>query len=152
MAFAGDLFVFPGGRVDDGDADPRLGASPFEVAAIRELFEEAGVLLAARRAGGEADPAALIGARRALVFGETTFGAVVAALDLRLRADLLTTISRWTTPPIMPRRFDTQFFAAELPPGAEPTFTTDEVVEHRWLTAHDALDGMAAGELGMWVP
>jgi glyoxylase-like metal-dependent hydrolase (beta-lactamase superfamily II)/8-oxo-dGTP pyrophosphatase MutT (NUDIX family) len=152
MAFAGDLFVFPGGRVDDADTDPRLGASPFEVAAIRELFEEAGVLLAERRGGGEADPAALIGARRALVFGETTFGAVVAALDLRLRADHLAPIARWTTPPVMPRRFDTRFFVAELPPGAEPTFTTDEVVEHRWLTARDALDALAAGELDMWVP
>jgi glyoxylase-like metal-dependent hydrolase (beta-lactamase superfamily II) len=52
----------------------------------------------------------------------------------------------------MPRRFDTQFFVADLPPGVEPTFTTDEVVEHRWLTARAALDAMAAGELGMWVP
>jgi len=152
MAFAGDLFVFPGGRVDAADADPRLGASRFEVAAIRELFEEAGVLLAERADGKPADPAALAGARRALVFGETTFGGVAAALGLRLRPDRLVPIARWTTPPIMPRRFDTQFFVADLPPGVEPTFTTDEVVEHRWLTARAALDAMAAGELGMWVP
>ena len=73
MAFAGDLFVFPGGRVDEADADGRFGASPFEVAAIRELFEEAGVLLAERRGGGRPDPAATNGARRALVSGEATF-------------------------------------------------------------------------------
>jgi glyoxylase-like metal-dependent hydrolase (beta-lactamase superfamily II)/8-oxo-dGTP pyrophosphatase MutT (NUDIX family) len=152
MAFAGDLFVFPGGRVDDADTDGRLGASPFEVAAIRELLEEAGVLLAERRTGGPPDPAALAGARRAFNAGETTFPAIVAALDLRLRTDLLAPIAHWTTPPIMPRRFDTRFFAAELPVGVEPSFDTDEVVSHRWLTARDGLDAMAAGEIAMWVP
>lgn len=152
MAFAGDVFVFPGGRVDDEDADERFGGSPFEVAAIRELFEEAGVLLAERADGAAPDPAAVAGARRALVFGETTFGAVVEALLLRLRPDLLAPISRWTTPPIMPRRFDTQFFVAGLPMGVEPSFETEEVVDHRWLTARAALDAMAAGEMAMWVP
>jgi glyoxylase-like metal-dependent hydrolase (beta-lactamase superfamily II) len=92
------------------------------------------------------------GARRALTFGETTFPAVVEALDLRLEADHLAPIAHWTTPPIMPRRFDTRFFAAELPVGAEPSFDTDEVVSHRWLTARAALDAMAAGEIAMWVP
>jgi len=162
MAFAGDLFVFPGGRVDDADADERLvdrvvAESPgaeaaYAIAAIRELFEEAGVLLAERRDGRALDTAATAGARRALLAGETTLGAVVEALDLRLRTDRLVPISHWTTPPIMPRRFDTRFFAAELPPGAEPSFETDEVVDHRWLTARDALEAMAAGELAMWVP
>jgi ribonuclease/clavin/mitogillin len=152
MTFAGDLFVFPGGRVDAADADAALGTSAFEVAAIRELFEEAGVLLAERRSGGQLDAAALTGARRALNFGETTFPAVVEALDLRLRADLLSPIAHWTTPPIMPRRFDTRFFVAELPSGIEPSFDTDEVVAHRWLTARAALDAMAAGEIAMWVP
>ena len=152
MTFAGDVYVFPGGRVDDDDSDASLGASPFAVAAIRELFEEAGVLLADRKDGGAVDSSAVAGARRALVFGETTFGAVVKALELRLRTDLLAPISHWTTPPIMPRRFDTRFFAAELPPGAEPTFDTDEVVDHRWLTARGALEAMAAGDITLWVP
>jgi len=84
--------------------------------------------------------------------GETTLAAVAEALDLVLRADRLAPISHWTTPPIMPRRFDTRFYAAELPPGAEPSFEADEVVDHRWLTAHDALEAMAAGEVAMWVP
>jgi glyoxylase-like metal-dependent hydrolase (beta-lactamase superfamily II)/8-oxo-dGTP pyrophosphatase MutT (NUDIX family) len=152
MAFAGDLFVFPGGRVDESDGDPRFSASPFEVAAIRELFEEAGVLLAARRDGARPDPAAVVGAHRALVFGETTFPAVVDALELRLHPEVLAPIARWTTPPIMPRRFDTRFFVAELPADAEPTFLTEEIVSHRWLTARAGLDAMAAGELAMWLP
>jgi len=152
MTFAGDVYVFPGGRVDEDDSDASLGASPFAVAAIRELFEEAGVLLADRKDGGAVDSSAVAGARRALVFGETTFGAVVKALELRLRTDLLAPISHWTTPPIMPRRFDTRFFVAELPTGAEPTFDTDEVVDHRWLTARGALEAMAAGDITLWVP
>src|SRR6187402_1831496 len=85
MAFAGDLFVFPGGRVDDDDTDDRFGGSPLEVAAIRELFEEAGVLLAQRWDGRPLEQVAIAGAHRALVFGETTFRAVVEAPDLRLR-------------------------------------------------------------------
>jgi len=52
----------------------------------------------------------------------------------------------------MPRRFDTRFFVAELPPDTEPTFTTDEVLADRWLTPAAALDAMAAGEIGLWPP
>ena len=170
MAFAGDLHVFPGGRVDAGDADPRAlqrsALSPTDaatalggdlepaialasyVAAIRELFEEAGVLLA----DPPAPPGRLEAGRRALLSGEATIGDVAEELDLVLRTDLLARIGHWTTPPIMPRRFDTRFFAAELPDGAEPSFEVDEVIAHRWATPRAALDAMAAGEIGMWVP
>jgi glyoxylase-like metal-dependent hydrolase (beta-lactamase superfamily II) len=151
MAFAADLFVFPGGAVDRADG-PVGDDSSYAVAAIRELFEEAGVLLAERREGGATDPASLADARRALLAGETTLSAVADALELRLRTDLLAPISHWTTPPVMARRFDTRFFVAELPDNVEPSFETDEVVEHRWLTAREALDTMAEGEIEMWVP
>jgi glyoxylase-like metal-dependent hydrolase (beta-lactamase superfamily II)/8-oxo-dGTP pyrophosphatase MutT (NUDIX family) len=170
MAFAADRYVFPGGAVDPADADPRLAArsvlSPADaaaslggdlpgdaalarfVAAIRELFEEAGVLLA------EPLPAAVAAAaaREALNAGRSTLVDVAEAFDLRLRTDLLVPISHWTTPPIMARRFDTRFFAAELPAGAEATFPGDEVAEHRWATPRAALEAMAAGDIGMWVP
>jgi glyoxylase-like metal-dependent hydrolase (beta-lactamase superfamily II)/8-oxo-dGTP pyrophosphatase MutT (NUDIX family) len=178
MAFAGDMHVFPGGAVDPADADPRLvarsplkppgalaalggdpggrpspeGALATYVAAIRELFEEAGVLLADRTTGQPPDPGALAAARAALLHGETTLADVAESLDLRLRTDLLAPISHWTTPPVMPRRFDTRFFVAELPPGIEPSFTTDEVLSHRWLTPAAALEAMAAGEIGLWPP
>jgi glyoxylase-like metal-dependent hydrolase (beta-lactamase superfamily II)/8-oxo-dGTP pyrophosphatase MutT (NUDIX family) len=170
MAFAGDLHVFPGGRVDDADSDPRVGArsvlTPADaaaalggdpepgaalasyVAALRELFEEAGVLLA--------DPlpaaARLDAARRALLRGDATLADIADELDLRLRTDLLAPIAHWTTPRIMPRRFDTRFFAAELPDGAEPSFEVDEVIAHRWLTSAAGLEAMAAGEIAMWLP
>jgi glyoxylase-like metal-dependent hydrolase (beta-lactamase superfamily II)/8-oxo-dGTP pyrophosphatase MutT (NUDIX family) len=110
MTFAADLHVFPGGRLDPLDFE---APDPFRAAAVRELEEEAGVIL---------DPADLV------------------------------PLAHWVTPPYMPRRFDTRFFAAELPPGARPVFAPDEVVAHRWLPARAALDAMAAGEIAMWLP
>jgi glyoxylase-like metal-dependent hydrolase (beta-lactamase superfamily II)/8-oxo-dGTP pyrophosphatase MutT (NUDIX family) len=168
MAFAGGMHVFPGGRVDPRDADPRLvGRSPVTpgtlaerlgggieparalghaVAALRELFEEAGVLLAdgdARRA--EAMRSAVLG-------GEIGLAEVCERLDLRLGTERLAPLSRWVTPPIMDRRFDTRFFAAELPPDAEPRFDPSEVVDHAWLTPSAALGAMATGRIGLWLP
>ena len=172
MAFAPDVHVFPGGRVDPTDAHPSLVArsvvSPQDaaaalggdlpptqaiaafIAAIRESFEEAGVLLA--DVGPGSSPGALGAARAALVGGEIGFQALAAQLDLTLRTDWLVPISRWVTPPSMPRRFDARFFAAELPDGAKASIEGDEVVEHTWLRPADALDAMAAGEFAMWLP
>ena len=172
MAFAPDVHVFPGGRVDPTDAHPSLIArsvvSPEAaavalggdlpptqaiaafIAAIRESFEEAGVLFA--DVGPGSSPGALGAARAALVGGEIGFQALAAQLDLTLRTDWLVPISRWVTPPSMPRRFDARFFAAELPDGAKASIEGDEVVEHTWLRPADALDAMAAGEFAMWLP
>ncbi len=153
MAFAPDMFVFPGGAVDDEDTEPALlargdpGAVPAEVAAIRELFEEAGVLLAT--GGSVAERSA---ARVALVRGETTFRAVVEALDLRLATALLTPLSRWVTPPSMPRRFDARFYAAAFPANAAVTYEGEEVVDDVWLRPAEALEAMAEGRLAMWLP
>ncbi|HEU4840323.1 MAG TPA: MBL fold metallo-hydrolase [Ilumatobacteraceae bacterium] len=169
MAFAGDMYVFPGGRVDPADADPAIlarttvrpgdasdalgGDLPGEaalaayVAAIRESFEEAGVLLAD---GGTPEERAR--ARTSLLRGETTFAAIATDLDLRLRADRLVPLSRWVTPRGLPRRFDTRFFVAALPDDAVVTYEGGEVVADTWLRPRDALEAMAAGELGMWLP
>ena len=170
MAFAADMHVFPGGRVDAGDSDPRIIAvsslTPTEaavalgdgldpaaahaahVAAIRELFEESGVLLA----DGSVTPDDREAARAGLLAGRVSLAEVVGSLGLRLRLDLLHPIAHWATPPIMPRRFDTRFFLAELPAEVEPSFDTAEVVSHRWLTPRAGLEAMAAGDLEMWVP
>ncbi|HSL34905.1 MAG TPA: MBL fold metallo-hydrolase [Candidatus Limnocylindrales bacterium] len=176
MAFAADLHVFPGGRVDPGDADPRAiersSIGPAEaaerlggdidptaavaagLAAVRELFEEAGVLLVepAMTGGTRPDAAVLAGARERLLGGDLTLGELGEELDLRFRTDLLAPIVHWTTPPFMPRRFDTRFFAAELPAGVEASFVGHEVAAHRWLSAADALTAMAAGTIAMWIP
>ena len=183
MAFAGDMHVFPGGRVDAGDSDAGLAARSVRtaeeasrvmggdldpavalaahVAAIRELFEEAGVLLAtagggAPGRGGALDTgvpdADLAAARTAMLRGETDLAALAARFDLRLRTDLLVPLSRWVTPSNFPRRFDARFFAAQLPAGMEPTFEGDEVASHAWLRPTDALAAMADGRLAMWLP
>ena len=180
MAFAAGMMVFPGGRVDAADSDPglaarsvltpaaaaeRLGgsaepelAAALHVAAIRELFEEAGILLADVGRAGAPGTSAAAGAaatatlRTDLLAGRTTFAEVAERLDLRLRPDQLVPIARWLTPVAYPRRFDARFFAAELPSGATPTFVGDEVADHRWTTPRAALDAMAAREIEMWIP
>jgi hypothetical protein len=72
--------------------------------------------------------------------------------DVVLDTAALVPIARWVTPAAYPRRFDTRFFAAELPAGAEATFVGGEVADHRWTRPGDALAAMASGEIGMWVP
>ncbi len=170
MAFASDAHVFPGGRVDHADAAPGLvrrsarsadeaavalggDVSPVvalaaHVAAIRELFEEAGVLLADTNA-----PLARIAeGRSALLRGEITMAGLADELDLRLRTDRLAALSRWVTPAGYPRRFDARFFAAALPDGVVPTFEGAEVAAHAWLRPTDALAAMADSRLTMWLP
>jgi len=138
LEFAPGACVFPGGSVDERDADPAIaeerwvGPSPADLgqllgiaaeraralvcAAVRETFEESGVLLAGP------SPAELvrdspIQDRHALLAGSLSFGELLSRRGLALRADLLTPWARWITPEISPRRFDTWFFAAALPPG-----------------------------------
>ena len=137
-AFVPGVHVFPGGTLDEEDESPALqaqcdgpddaaasrvlgvarGGLAFWIAAIRELFEEAGVLLA-RDAGGElisladaAQAARMRRARKDAESGALTFGAMVAAEGLRLAADRLTYFSRWITPEGAVRRYDTRFFYA----------------------------------------
>ena len=135
---------------------PRVGAearpaaaAAAHVAAVRELWEESGILLADSAApAGE-----LEAARQALVAGSAAFGDLADALDLRLRTDLLAPLSRWVTPPGYPRRFDAQFFAAVLPEDAvAPSIASDEVVALEWFRPGDALDAMADGRIGLWLP
>jgi glyoxylase-like metal-dependent hydrolase (beta-lactamase superfamily II)/8-oxo-dGTP pyrophosphatase MutT (NUDIX family) len=171
MVFAGGMHVFPGGRVDAGDASAelasrsaigsdaaaiRLGgdlepdaALAAHIAAVRELWEESGILLAETAAA----PAVIAAARAALVDGTADLGALADRLDLRLRTDLLMPLSRWVTPPAYPRRFDARFFAAVVPGDApEPTIASGEVVSLEWFRPTDALDAMADGRIGMWLP
>jgi glyoxylase-like metal-dependent hydrolase (beta-lactamase superfamily II)/8-oxo-dGTP pyrophosphatase MutT (NUDIX family) len=171
MAFAPDVHVFPGGRVDPSDAHPAViarsvltpaaaaaavggdmpptAAIAAHVAAIREAFEEAGVLLA------DVPPPSrgLLGAARsALVAGEIGFMALAAQLDLTLRTDWLAPLSRWVTPPAYPRRFDARFFVAALPEGGAASIEGDEVVDQAWIRPTDALAAMAEGRLALWLP
>ena len=169
MAFAAGMHVFPGGRVDPADGDLGLlarsargqrdaatalgdnvkpsDAIALHMAAIRELFEEAGVLLADGALDGED-----LAARRTRLLGGMGLADVLEGVDLRLRTDLLAPIAHWTTPPFMPRRFSTWFFAADLPPDGEVSFEGDEVIAHRWVSPATALQQLSTGEIEMWVP
>jgi recombination protein RecT len=160
MAFAGGLHVFPGGRVEAADSRPRLLARArgpvadpafqvaHRIAAIRETWEEVGVLLAAPPAG--VVPVALApGARSA---SDLDLLDLVERHDLQLMTDMLVEIARWTTPRSFPRRFDARFFVAELPPDAVLHPDPREVASHAWLTPRAALAAMADGTIGMWPP
>ncbi len=140
LEFAPGACVFPGGSVDERDADPAIadagwvGPAPAEIgrllgisagraralvcAAVRETFEESGVLLAGPApAELVADSVVPVEDRQRLLNGSLSLGELLSRHGLALRADLLTPWARWITPEISPRRFDTWFFAAALPPG-----------------------------------
>jgi 8-oxo-dGTP pyrophosphatase MutT (NUDIX family) len=178
LEFAPGVCVFPGGSVDEQDSDPaigwagpspadfavRLGTSPDHAralvcAAVRETFEESGVLLAGT--GDSAallpDSAALARDRRAVLDGSVSLGELLARRGLVLRADLLTPWARWITPEVSPRRFDTWFFAAALPPGqtaAPPTEAAGpaESESGTWLSPAAALGAARAGEITLLPP
>lgn len=172
MAFAPSMHVFPGGGVDARDADgvPWSGPSPSDwadlmgvpvaqaqmlvAAAVRELYEEAGVLLASREGGEPAAFAPEVAAehRRRLVARELSFGEFLRAEDLRLRSDLLVVRARWISPVIEPRRYDTWFFVAEVPPGQRADDATSEVDHASWVHPGEILAGYHRGDVVMLPP
>lgn len=172
----GGAYVFPGGKLDQADAElpahfidldhdelhRRLGepgAAPHEaaalhVAAAREAFEECGVLFA-RHAGGE--PAGTADARRAheLLREGLGFGDMLAALDLRLSLDALRPWTRWITPRVpsmMNKRYDTRFFVAAMPRDQLAVHDDHEATDSAWLTPLAALDAYYAGRIELAPP
>jgi 8-oxo-dGTP pyrophosphatase MutT (NUDIX family) len=175
MKFAPGAYVFPGGSVDEADfsaetgwhgpspADfgARLGCSAelaraLVCAAVRETFEESGVLLAGRSMpdGGAvvlADPS-WEADRMALTAGTLTLSGLLARRGLAVRADLLVPWARWITPEAEPRRFDTWFFAAALPAGQEATGHLAEADKTAWLRPADAISAARAGTISLLPP
>jgi 8-oxo-dGTP pyrophosphatase MutT (NUDIX family) len=164
MAFAGGMTVFPGGSVDPSDHvdvprwigptpaawGERLGHPPalaaaLVKAAVRETYEECGVLLAG---DGPATLAAHV--RADLLARRATLPDVLG--DRPLRADLLRAWSRWITPPSSPRRYDTAFLVARLPAAQEADAHTTEAVEARWWHPAEALERWHAGDLKLMLP
>ena len=162
MAFTPDAVVFPGGRVDERDADPRLpwfGPSPAKwakrlqcdehmarcivVAAAREVFEECGVLLAGKDGhqvvSDLADPE-WNEYRNALEAREKSFSEMLIEKGLMLRSDLLGLRSNWLTPLFEARRYNTFFFAALLPEGQNPDDRTTEASIADWVDPLWAFD------------
>lgn len=173
MAFAGGMHVFPGGSVDPRDLEyqvPWRGSSPTEwasvlsaddrlatalvCAAVRETFEESGVLLADRTDGAtlEVTGADWESDREALVARTLSFSDFLTSRQLVLRTDLLRPWAHWITPEFEPRRFDTRFFVARLPEGQQARNVGGEADATQWLAVDEALDRNARGELGMLPP
>jgi 8-oxo-dGTP pyrophosphatase MutT (NUDIX family) len=172
MAFAGGMTVFPGGGVDQRDADasvawtgpePRWWAQRFgcEIglaralvcAAVRETFEESGVLLAGPDPDTVvADTSTYADARQALVARDLSLARFLAANGLVLRADLLRPWANWVTPAEEPRRYDTKFFLAELPAGQRADGSTSEADHASWRRPADAIDDWRAGRRGLLPP
>jgi 8-oxo-dGTP pyrophosphatase MutT (NUDIX family) len=123
-------------------------------AAVRETFEECGVLLAGPRSSksGGLAAGAVATARADLVARRCTLGQLLAGADLLLRADLLRPWARWITPEGQPRRYDTAFFVALLPTGQQADAHTTEAVEATWWHPEAALEQWERGELQLMAP
>jgi len=178
IAFLGGAHVFPGGRVDPSDhirdlvgdaclqADPYIGttenltarmpdvpanvAIAHHVAAVRELFEEAGVLLA--RPLTAASVQRLTADRRELLAGRITFGDIVRREHLHLALDELAYFAHWVTPEIEIRRFDTRFFIARAPEGQTPIHDAGETTHSEWTEPARAIESSRAGVISLPPP
>jgi 8-oxo-dGTP pyrophosphatase MutT (NUDIX family) len=162
MAFAGGMHVFPGGSVDPADAESSIGwsgpppsvwaeaftttdpiARALVCAAVRETFEESGVLLAG--ASGD-DLLADVSTdeweaeRAALEAREHSLSELLTRRGLVLRADLLRPLAHWITPDAEPKRFDTRFFVAEVPAGQVCRTAGSEADQRVWVRPQDALE------------
>ncbi|MFI6093239.1 NUDIX hydrolase [Streptomyces sp. NPDC051218] len=174
MAFAGGAYAYPGGGVDPRDDDhlvrwagpsratwaARLGvdepgAQAIVCAAVRETYEEAGVLLAGPT------PSTVVGDttgedweadREALVARAFSFAEFLDRRDLILRSDLLAAWARWITPEFEPKRYDTFFFVAALPEGQRTRNASTEADRTVWIAPGEATAGYDKGDLLMMPP
>jgi len=178
--FVPGAYVFPGGRVDAEDGDPELlkrleGLDPrwaserlglplehepaalgFWAAALREAFEETGILVARRRDGGPPPTAAadprVEELRRKIMDSEHLFPEVLDRLECRLDARRVAYIGHWITPVAEPRRYDARFFAAAVSDETRAVVDRREMTDHAWITPREALERFRAGSLPMIFP
>lgn len=150
MAFMANYYAFPGGQRDAADAEvPVLSAEGIEdlvmrVAAIREIFEETGVLVARGVENLSAEKRAAL--RRELSSDQITFKDLLVREGFVLDADLLIEAPRWVTPSHSPRRYNTRFFSAWLPEGQETEIIPGELEEGVWLRPKEALQRWIDGD------
>jgi len=174
MAFAGGAYAYPGGGVDPRDDDRhvrwagptrawwanRLGvdetaAQAIVCAAVRETYEEAGVLLAGPTPDsvvGDTTGEAWEADRAALVARDLSFAEFLDRRGLVLRSDLLGAWARWITPEFETRRYDTWFFVAVLPEGQRTRNASTEADHTVWIAPHEAAAGYDKGDLTMMPP
>ncbi|HRK72141.1 MAG TPA: NUDIX domain-containing protein [Micropepsaceae bacterium] len=153
--FASGALVFPGGKLAAGDRDPALRALcdgaealtddelALRAGAIREAFEESGILLARSAATGDFVQGAALEAlqefRPKLDKGELGLVPFLKQHDLRLAVDGLSRFAHWVTPTFMPKRFDTHFYVAQAPAGQLGAHDGRESVDSTWITPADAI-------------
>jgi len=175
--FAGGAHVFPGGAVDKADASPELatfasgiddaeaskrlgieeGGLGYWIAAIRECFEEAGLLFAHAHDDVLVDidghaASHFDTARKSLAAGEATLLHLLQSNNLRLATDRLHYFSHWITQAGRPRRYDTRFFLAEAPARQTPSHDGEELVNHLWIRPEEAIERGNRGELNLMFP
>lgn len=171
--FVPGAWVFPGGRVDEEDADPRLlervdgldageaalrlalpdavpPAIAYYMASVREAFEETG--LWPGEGGPDPSSAAVTEAREGLLSGSLGFRQVLEELDLQIAGRALEYIAHWITPVVEPRRYDTRFFAAVVPGGLDARIDAREMSGAVWIRPSEALERNLEGELPMVFP
>ncbi len=162
----GNAFAFPGGVIEDDDkkvhafcgglgadtADARLGVEQggldYFSAAIRELFEESGVLLADLSNLDEN----LVAIRDGLNGGTESWADIVTRNELQLHCNSLHYIGHWITPPLMPKRYSTRFFLTELPEGQAALHCGGELTDSCWRTANAMLAAGRRGEAKLHYP
>jgi 8-oxo-dGTP pyrophosphatase MutT (NUDIX family) len=176
--FVGGAYVFPGGGVDATDERPDLqrlvfgindveaslrlglkrGGLAYYVGCLRELFEEAGLLIVCNAQGEPVDlrddavVARLAAHRKSLNDDTASFLEVLSQEELMLDARALTYLAHWVTPEGSPRRYDTRFFVALAPDGQRATHDAGETIEDLWLRPSDALAAYERGEFAMILP
>ena len=174
--FVPGAYVFPGGRVDRADGEPqvaqywadldpesardRLGLPPeadpagiaYFTAAVREVFEETGLLLSDRYPTQGGAGARLEVGREALMERHGSFLSLLAELEVQLAGARIEYIAHWVTPEVEPRRYDTRFFAALVPRAAEVQIDEREMTAAEWLTPEVALSRHEEGTLPMIFP
>ena len=150
-AFAGGMYVFPGGKVDAVDGD---GDEGYVIAAIRECYEEAGVLLANDVNGAMvADGHPALAHRQAVYAGDVDLRALCVEHQLLPAIEDLVWVSHWITPVgESSRRFDTRFFMAVAPLEQSSRHDDNETIASAWVRPRDALRQHEQGELTMMPP
>lgn len=153
-----DAYVFPGGTLGDSDKSPqarmrlegqwRPAEPAFTFAAIRETFEECGLLFATT----PIDRDVLRAARTKMLEGARSFSETLIDLDVRLDAAAVRYFSRWITPPIQPHRFDARFFVARAPEGQEPEADAFETYDGKWIRPAEALAAAERDEMQLIFP
>lgn len=177
--FVPGAYVFPGGRVDAADAEEaalermdgltaeaaahRLGlhdadppAIAYYLAALREAFEETGILVA-HGPDGEAPRTAaedtwVDDLRDDVMEDRISFADALEQLGCRIEGSSVEYMAHWITPEVEPRRYDTRFFAAKARPGATPIVDPREMTDALWITPEAAMTRNRAGTLPMVFP